>query len=88
MDTEEDTTAGRNYVPLTPENKEEETTPKSSENNEADPAASDENETKSSDSFVPLSEHMAQAGEKVEEAVEEFFDEEDGPEEAPSLTDQ
>lgn len=84
-DPEEDTAAGRNYVPLTPEAKDEETTAEPSENTEKSSGASDENKT---DSFVPLSEHMAQAGEKIEEAVEEFFDEEDSTEEEPPLTDQ
>ncbi|MDE7353902.1 MAG: hypothetical protein K2O06_12790 [Acetatifactor sp.] len=87
-DTEEDTAAGRNYVPLTPDTKDEEAAAEPSEKAEAEPGSADGQETQASDSFIPLSEHMAQAGEKVEEAVEEFFDEEDGPEEEPPLSDQ
>lgn len=39
------------------------------------------------DSFTPLSETVAQAAEKAEETVEEFFDEEDPSDEEPPISD-
>lgn len=85
-DAEEEPAAGRNYVPLTPETNGEGAAKETSEaapsaEADAEAAASDEVDAKAPDTFVPLSEHMAQAGEKAEDAVEEFFDEDDCPEE-------
>lgn len=66
-----------NYVPLNPETKAD----------DEKPSDSDEAKEEASDSFTPLAEHVAQAAEKAEETVEEFFDEEDGSEEEPPIND-
>lgn len=51
-----------------------------------EPAKAEESEA-SKDGFTPLSETVAQAAEKVEETVEEFFDEEDPSEMEPPISD-
>ena len=38
------------------------------------------------DTFTPLTEQVAQAADNAAEAVEEFFDEEDGPGVEPPIT--
>ena len=49
---------------------------------EAKNAANEEN-----DGFTPLTETVAQAADKVEETVEEFFDEDDSSDEEPPVSD-
>ena len=44
-------------------------------------------ESKDSTGFTPLAEHVAQAAEKAEETVEEFFDEEDSSSEELPIQD-
>ena len=77
-DSEDDTCAkSSNYVPLNPE-------PKTDDAQLCDSAEAKED---ASDSFTPLAEHVAQAAEKAEETVEEFFDEEDSSDEEPPIND-
>lgn len=61
-DPDENTDSSRNYVSL---------------NTEAKTDASEGGDEEKKDTFTPLSEQVKKAGEKVEETVEEFFDEED-----------
>lgn len=77
FDESEDKTCAKssNYVPLNPEPKADDEKP------------SDSAETEASGSFTPLAEHVAQAADKAEETVEEFFDEEDGSDEEPPISD-
>lgn len=67
-----------NYVPLNPEPK--------TEDAESTDSAGEKDEAADS-SFTPLAEHVAQAAEKAEETVEEFFDEEDSSDEEPPIQD-
>ena len=64
VDLESDSSGSGSYVPLTPE-----------------PSCDvcSEEEPKEDEVFTPLAEQVAQSAEKAEEAVEEFFDEEDTP---------
>lgn len=62
-DLDEASDSSRSYVPL---------------NSEATDSKTASEETKEADSFTPLTEQVAQTADKAEEAVEEFFDEDDG----------
>lgn len=67
-----------NYVPLTPDDKAE-----ASE-------SADEQTAPKEDSFTPLKDSVENAAEKADdtpENVEEFFDEEDGTDEEPAISD-
>ena len=70
----------RNYAPLNSDTPSEEGT------TEAD-AAADASEQEQEAAFTPLSEQVSQAEEKTVETVEEFFDEEDGTDEEPPISD-
>lgn len=66
------------YVPLTPNAKNETA------------ESEDASETPKKDGFTPLKESVENAAEKAEDAVEnveEFFDEEDGSDEEPAISD-
>lgn len=67
-----------NYVPLTPDTKDEKT------------ESADEQTVPKKDGFTPLKDAVENAAEKTEDAienVEEFFDEEDGSDEEPAIND-
>lgn len=67
-----------NYVPLTPDTKDEKA------------EAADEQTAPEKDGFTPLKESVKNAAEKADDAienVEEFFDEEDGSDEEPAIND-
>ena len=67
-----------NYVPLTPDD-----TAEASESADEQPAPKE-------DSFTPLKDSVENAAEKADDAlenVEEFFDEEDGTDEEPAISD-
>lgn len=74
----------RSYVPLNPETPAQEAADAAKEqgSDEASPT-----EGCPQDAFTPLAEKVAQTAEKAEETVEEFFDEEDGSDEEPPLSD-
>ena len=79
FDDSEDNSCAKsnNYVPLNPE----------PTTDDAQASDSDEAKEDASDSFTPLAEHVAQAAEKAEETVQEFFDEEDSSDEEPPIND-
>lgn len=67
-----------NYVPLTHDAKAE------------GPESADEQESQNDNGFTPLKDSVENAAEKTEgtiENVEEFFDEEDGTDEEPAISD-
>ena len=81
-DLEDDAASSHSYVPLKTES-----TPDS-------PASEEEPSGKEQDDFIPLAEHAAQAADTLEKAVdnaettvEEFFDEDDSPDEEPPISD-
>ena len=86
-DLEDDAASSHSYVPLKNEGK----TADSPEATVSDGAYSSEKE---GEGFVPLAEHAAQAADTLEKAadtaeatVEEFFDEDDTPDEEPPISD-
>mgnify|MGYP001122418294 CR=1 FL=1 len=78
----------RSYVSLNPETQPEEAqdTAKEAESDSAPAQEAVEEEAAKSD-FTPLSEKVEEAAQKAEETVEEFFDEEDGSDEEPPISD-
>ena len=75
------------YGPLNPEPKADDTEHCDSADAKEDTSDSADVKEDASDSFTPLAEHVAQAAEKAEETVEEFFDEEDSSDEEPPIND-
>lgn len=75
----------RSYVPLNPDTQaeEEQEAAKSAPSQEESP----EEEKAEESGFTPLAEQVAQTAQKAEETVEEFFDEEDGSDEEPPISD-
>ncbi len=92
---EDDTESSRSYVPLNHEtsavNSDENA--QNQEKVEEFPIdnSSDTNDSSSEktseDAFTPLTQQVAQAADNAAEAVEDFFDEEDGPGVEPPITD-
>lgn len=80
-DAEKDSDASRSYVPLNPETSEAETAAPE----ETDPEK--ETEAPAEEGFTPLADQVPQDSEKAEDSVEEFFDEEDGSDEEPPISD-
>ena len=83
IDDEEDSDVPANYVPLNSDAPEG--TPADSAENPPVESAPAENAAPESNSFTPLAEQVAKAAETAEES-EEFFDEEDGSEEEPPIS--
>lgn len=77
-DETEDPQKSRNYVPL---NSDSDVCP----SEEADTCCKSASEEAQEPSFTPLAEQIAQSGNQAEEAVEEFFDEEDSSDEEPPI---
>ncbi len=84
-DLEDDMVSSHSYVPLKNEGKAADAS-ESDMSGEADPSGEE--------GFVPLAEHAAQAADILEKAadhaettVEEFFDEDDSPDEEPPISD-
>ncbi len=95
-DTEDSNEGSRSYVPLNHETSAVNSDENAQDNEEKEVEefpienSSDTNDSPAEktleDTFTPLTEQVAQAADNAAEAVEEFFDEEDGPGVEPPIT--
>lgn len=82
-DLDEASDSSRSYVPLNSETTDSKSTEAQSGGDAPSQTASEE--TQKTDSFTPLTEQVAQTADKAEEAVEEFFDEDDDTDQEPPV---